>query len=125
VGLTAAALAVAYWVGDIPNRYRAAQLIRAGRVAQLSSDFPGALKAYRAAAFARPGDDSITREYDLIQTRWLEVVTRKIERLPPEDALRTLQSLPPTSDLLVEPHAGLFHERADAVANRARTAVPR
>jgi hypothetical protein len=112
---------VAYWLGDVPNRYRAAQEMRAGRVALLASDLPKALGFFRAAALLRPTDEAIIQQYDQTQTRWVEMVEQKLAKLDGTAAYLALQEIPATEPLLVEPHLGRFRARVAGIEAAART----
>lgn len=115
---------VAAWFwGDIPHRYQAAQEVRAGRVALLGSDLPTALAHFRAAALLRPDDGDIVQQYDQTQGRWVQMVEGKLAKLEGIAAYRALHELPPTEDLLVEPHRSRLHERVAAIEEDARKAV--
>lgn len=119
LGLVAAG-AVAWFVGDVPNRYRAGSELRAGRVALLASDLPTALQHFRTAAGLRPSDEAIVQQYDQTQQRWVQMVDQKLTNPDPTAAFKILRSLPPTEGLLVEPHRGQYHTRALAVEAAAR-----
>jgi len=119
LGLVAAA-AVAWFIGDVPNRYRAGSELRAGRVALLASDLPTALQHFRTAAGLRPSDEAIVQQYDQTQQRWVQMVEQQLTRPDPTAAFKILRALPPTEGLLVEPHRGQYQTRALAVEAAAR-----
>jgi hypothetical protein len=110
----------AYWLGDVPNRYHAAQEMRSGRVALLASDLPKALGYFRAAALLRPTDEAIIQQYDQTQTRWVEMVEQKLTKLDATAAYLALGGLPATEPLLVEPHLGKFRARIAGIEQEAR-----
>jgi hypothetical protein len=112
---------VAFWLGDVPNRYHASEAMRSGRVALLASDLPKALGFFRAAALLRPTDEAIIQQYDQTQTRWIDLVAQQLAKLPPEEAYFALLKLPAADAQLVEPHATRYRELAAKVTASART----
>ena len=121
-GIVALAVAGAaiWFLGDVPNRYRASQAMREGRVALLASDLSKALRFFRVAALARPTDEAIVQQYDQTQTRWVEMVSGQLADENAAKAYLTLQRLLPTEPMLVEPHLGHFRAKAAAVTAAAR-----
>lgn len=118
--LAAAAMAAAWFFGDIPQRYQASQAMREGRMALLASDLPRALGHLRTAALLRPTDEAIIQQYDQTQARWVEMMANKLAGLGAVEAYTALHALPATDALLVEPHLGRWRERAAAVDAAAK-----
>jgi len=110
-----------FWLVDGPNRYHAAQEMRAGRMALLASDLPGALGHFRAAAILRPTDEAVILQYDQTQSRWVALVEQQLQKLEPAGAYLAWQKLPPTEGELVEPHASRYHEIKARIEEHART----
>jgi hypothetical protein len=121
--VAAAVLAAAWFLGDIPHRYQASQAMREGRVALLASDLPKALGHFRTAALLRPTDEAIIQQYDQTQTRWVEMMEKKLGALDATGAYGALHALPATDVLLVEPHLGRWRERVTAVEAAAKGAA--
>jgi hypothetical protein len=121
--LAAAVLAASWFLGDLPHRYQASQAMREGRMALLASDLPKALGHLRTAALLRPTDEAIIQQYDQTQTRWVEMMEKKLAGLEAVEAYTALHALPATEALLVEPHLGRWRERAAAVDAAAKEAA--
>ncbi len=111
------------WLGDIPNRYRAAEAMKAGRVALLKSDYPAALQAFREAALLRPTDEAIVARYEQTQATWLELAERKVAKLDARAAYLAWHELPAAEAVFMEPMLGKYRARGAEIDAAAREAV--
>ncbi|PTX99028.1 hypothetical protein DB354_03150 [Opitutus sp. ER46] len=109
------------WLGDVPNRYRVSELSKSAQIALLSSDFPAALRAYRAALVLRPGEREMQRQYQDTQERWVQTLERRLEGRSPEQAYAEVRDVPPRLELLLtEPQLGRLRQRVEGVATTMR-----
>ncbi len=125
-GLAAGILVVAgaaYWLGDGPNRLKAAQRMKTAQQALFAADWPAALMALRDAASLRPTDAEYRREFDEAQRRWVEMVEREIRDLAPRAAHDRLVSRAEAAIALVEPYAETFRRMSTQAAHAARALV--
>lgn len=111
------------WLGDVPNRYRAGEAMKAGRVALLKSDYTAALQAFRAAALLRPTDEGIIARYEQTQSTWLELAERKVDKLDAKAAYLAWHELPSAETVFMEPMLGKYQARTAEIDAAAREAV--
>lgn len=115
----AVAAAAVWFLGDIPNRYRASEAMKAGRLALLDSHQAQALEAFRTAARFRPTDEAILRQYDQAQRDWVDSLERKTSGLDSTRAYLALHETTAPDAQLVEPHLGHFRTLARKVDDAA------
>lgn len=115
--------AAGFWFGDVPNRYRAAEAMKTGRLALLKSDHIGALAAFREAALLRPGDEEIAARYEQTQAAWYEFTDNQLDHLDFKAAYLAWHALPDADALLTEPLLGRYRARGKGIDGQARKAV--
>ncbi len=99
------------WLGDAPNRFLAAQLVKDGQRATVESDFDTATRAFREALLKRPGDAAIRGELETSQQRWLEALRNRVAVANPAEALEQLESAATgAGERLIGSQAGEFRE---------------
>lgn len=101
-------IGVGAWAGDVANRYKASEQMKAAQQALFASDWPAALGALRSAVELRPTDVEYRREFDEAQVRWLAMVEKEGEEKAPLSKYNQLVHRSDAAVSLVEPYSESF-----------------
>jgi len=112
-----------FWLGDVPNRYKASQQMSAAQQALFASDWTLALASLRNAVTLRPTDAEYRREFDEAQKRWIEMVQKEIVGLDPITIYDRLGARAPAAAALVEPYSDTFRRQNEQATAAARSVV--
>ncbi|MCW5549142.1 MAG: serine/threonine protein kinase [Opitutaceae bacterium] len=126
LGLAAGLLVMAglgYWLGDVPNRFKAGRQMAEAQKALFASDWQTALLALREAVNLRPTDLEYRREFDEAQRRWLDMVEKEIAGAPARVAYDRLTARAPAAVALVEPYSETFRRLTDETTRAVRAIV--
>ncbi|MGH8017001.1 MAG: protein kinase domain-containing protein [Opitutaceae bacterium] len=114
------------WLGDVPNRFLAAQLVKEGQRATVESDLDAATQAFREALLKRPGDAAIREQLETSQERWLAALRTRIASTEPAEALQQLESAAAGAGArLIGAASGEFRQLLDTTRAAVREAGER